>query len=133
VNNLDNNTINDLLIKSIETAAAETLPETVAQKLYQPWQNDEKLRDLYVKKDELFKKNADQKTIQQLRKKIRKRSRQLRNEYFKEEARKLNVLSATRELEKLFTLAKVKKQVMTSIQNCLKNVKIRFYLTPFIT
>jgi len=133
VNNLDNNTINDLLIKSIETAAAETLPETVAQKLYQPWQNDEKLRDLYVKKDELFKKNADQKTIQQLRKKIRKRSRQLRNEYFKEEARKLNVLSATRELEKLFTLAKRQTSTLRSCtrSSCspdkiLKHFKLHF-------
>ena len=78
INNLENNDINDLIIKNIETAASETLPETVEQKLQ--WQNDEKLRELYSKKDELFKKNANPKGVQKLRKQIRKRSRQLRNE-----------------------------------------------------
>ncbi|XP_066914954.1 uncharacterized protein [Clytia hemisphaerica] len=106
INNLDNDEINDLIIKTIETTATETLPETIKQKLHQPWQNDEKLKELYTKKDELVKRNADQKPLQQLRKKIRKRSRQLRNEHFKTEALKLNTLAAMRELDKLFATAK---------------------------
>ena len=63
INNLENNGINDLIIKNIETAASKTLPETVEQKLHQPWQNDEKLRELYSKKDGLFKKNANPKDV----------------------------------------------------------------------
>ena len=106
INNLDNNDINDLIIKNIEIAATETLPETIEQKLHQPWQNDEKLRELYSKKDELFKKNANPKDVQKLRKQICKRSRQLRNEHLKAEAEKLDVLAATRELDKLFITAK---------------------------
>ena len=50
INNLDNNDINDLIIKNIETAATETLPETFEQIFKQPWQNDEKLREIIVKK-----------------------------------------------------------------------------------
>ena len=38
--------------------------------------------------------------------KLRKRSRQLRNEHLKAEAEKLDVLAATRELDKLFITAK---------------------------
>ena len=106
LNNLGNSDINELIVKTIETTATETLPEKIEQKLHQPWQNDAKLRELYTKKDEHLKKNADQKTLQQLRKKIRKISRQLRNEHFKKEAEKLNVLATTRELDKLFATAK---------------------------
>lgn len=60
-----------------------------------------------TKKDELFKKNADPDDST----KIRKRPRQLRNEHFKAEVQKLNVLAATRELNKLFTTAKLQTTV----------------------
>ena len=44
--------------------------------------------------------------MQRLRKKIRKRSKYLRNEHFKSEALMLDVLATNRELDKLFTTAK---------------------------
>ena len=115
MDNVDNSVINNHLIKSIKDAAVETLPEVVAQKLYQPWHNDQTLSDLYSRKDELFAKNGDKKTIQLLRKKIRKRSRYLRNEYFKAEAQKLNQLAVNRELDKLFARA---KQQSTTLKPC---------------
>lgn len=106
INDIDNTALNDNLVKSIKDAAAETLPEVVVQKLHQPWHNDQILKDLYDRKDELFAKNGDKKTMQALRKKIRKRSRHLRNEYFREEAQKLSQLAVNREIKKLFARAK---------------------------
>ena len=50
---IDNNNtaINDRLVQSIKAAAAETIPERVAQKLCQPWHSDQKLKELYIEKD----------------------------------------------------------------------------------
>ena len=98
---IDNNNtaINDRLVQSIKAAAAVTIPERVAQKLYQPWHSDQKLKELYIEKDEAHSKNADSKIVQYLSKKIRKRSRYLKNQYFKDEAQKLNQLCINRELD----------------------------------
>lgn len=115
--NLNNSNINDLIINKIETATTDILPETIEEKLHQPWQNDDQLRELYTKKDELLKKNADREIMQRLRKKIRKRSRYLRNEHFKSEALKLDILATSRELDKLFTSAKRQTTTLKSSNN----------------
>ena len=72
--------------------------------------------------------------MQKLRKQIRKRSRQLGNEHFKAEAEKLDVLAATRELDKLFTTAKRQTATLntsSSNSSCppeklLKHFKLHF-------
>ena len=72
--------------------------------------------------------------MQKLRKQIRKRSEQFRNEHFEAEAEKLDVLVATRELDKLFTTAKRQTTTLnTSSRNSsctpeklLKHFKLHF-------
>ena len=131
---IDNNNtaINDRLVQSIKAAAAVTIPERVAQKLYQPWHSDQKLKELYIEKDEARSKNADSKIVQYLRKKIRKRSRYLKNQYFKDEAQKLNQLSINRELEKLFTRAKRQDTTLKSCNHsCSPDKLLKHFRTHF--
>ena len=129
---INNTAINDRLVQSIKAAAAVTIPERAAQKLYQPWHSDQKLKELYIEKDEARSKNADSKIVKYLRKKIRKRSRYLKNQYFKDEAQKLNQLSINRELEKLFTRAKRQDTTLKSCNHsCSPDKLLKHFRTHF--
>ena len=107
--NLDsssNTEINQHLVSSINSSAEEILPAQQNPRLYQPWHDDDILRQLYDLKDSQISQNANFKAISLTRKRIRLRSNFLRNEYFKEEAAKLNQYAIYRELDKLFSCAK---------------------------
>ena len=102
----DNTSLNDNLLKSINEAASENIPTIRNSKIYQPWHNDDKLRELYELKDRLMLRNSDQKSIKAARKKIRLRCRHLKNKYLEQEAEKINQLAVNRNLERLFHRAK---------------------------
>ena len=121
----NNNEINDNLVKSINTAGTDTMPQKEKTKVHQPWHDDERLRDLYNLRDKQGAENADSKLIaatkkvrkraQYLRdqhfkaeaeKKVRKRAQHLRDQHFKAEAEKVNQHAINRELAKLFSRAK---------------------------
>ena len=101
-----NSEINDQLLSSINTSAEESIPKLDNTRLYQPWHNDNLLKELYELKDQQISQNANSNELSKTRKRIRLRSRFLRNQYFKSEAEKINQLAINRELEKLFSQAK---------------------------
>ena len=114
-NNQINEEINEHLINSINASANETIPQIVQNKLLQPWHNDDKLKELYEKKDSLMSTDPHSIEIPKLRKKIRLRARLLKNEHFKNEASKINQLAVNREIQKLFARAKQQKTTLKSI------------------
>ena len=59
-------------------------------KLYQPWQDDEKLKQLYQQKIEYIIKFPNSNKLKTIKKKIRLRARYLQNEYLKHEAKQIN-------------------------------------------
>jgi len=113
----DNTMLNNHLTDAVNTAAEDILPNLEKSKLFQPWHNDVKLKELYDLKDKQIARNADFKTLSTTRKKIRLRARHLRNEYFKAEAEKINQLAINRELEKLFHRAKKQDTTLKSAQH----------------
>ena len=102
----NNNEINDYLVKSINTAGTDTIPQKEKTKLHQPWRNDERMGELYELRDMQRAENVGSKLIAATTKKIRKRARYLRDQYFKAEAEKINQHAISRELDKLFYRAK---------------------------
>ena len=70
-------------------------------KLYQPWHDDEKLKQLYQQKDEYIIKFPNSNKLKAIKKNIRLRARHLQNECLKHGAEQINQLAINRELEKL--------------------------------
>ena len=132
IDNLNNDMIHEHLINSINSAAETAIPKLTKTRIIHPWQNDEKLDNLYQQKDELISKNVDHQDIKKLRKKIRLRARFLKNEYLKKEAENLNQLAINRELQKLFQRAKEQNSTLSSIrascptQSLLNHFKAHF-------
>ena len=65
-----NSTFNKNLLKSINDAALNNLPKKANVKLYQPWHNDEKLKQLCELKDRLITDNSAASSVKATRKKI---------------------------------------------------------------
>ena len=120
----NNTCINEALAKSINVAAKNTLPQKVNSKLYQPWHNDEKLKQLYDHKDNFILKSSNSNVLKAVKKKIRLRARYLRNEYLKREAEKINQLAINRELEKLFHRAKEQGTTLKSVNHSCEPQKL---------
>ena len=102
----NNTMINEQFTTSINKSAEQTLPVLEKSRLYQPWHDDDVLKSLYDLKDQQIAKNADNKQLSNTRRKIRLRSKYLKNEYYKAEAGKINQSAISRELDKLFSRAK---------------------------
>ena len=73
------------------------------------------MKNLYLKKDESVATNASHVDISEFRKKIRLRTRYLRNEHLKLEAEKLNQF-INRELEKLSQELEIRKQFQSQLE-----------------
>ena len=58
-----------------------------------------RLQELFTNKAELMARNADEKAIKAIRKKICLRSRYLRNEHFRKEAKTINTYAINKERE----------------------------------
>ena len=86
----NNTMINEQFTTSINKSAEQTLPVLEKPRLYQPWHDDDVLKSLYDLKDQQIAKNADNKQLSNTRRKIRLRSKYLKNEYYKAEADKIN-------------------------------------------
>ena len=67
-----------MFITHVNSSAQESIPKVEKSRLYQPWHDDDELKRLYELKAELFRRN-DTKELIKTRKKIRLRSKQLRN------------------------------------------------------
>ena len=78
-----NTVINDMLVKSINETANNTIPLKSYLKFYQPWHEDENLKQLYRQKNEYITKSKDSNKLKALKKIIRLRPRYLQNEYLK--------------------------------------------------
>ncbi|XP_066925162.1 uncharacterized protein [Clytia hemisphaerica] len=120
----DNTALNNNLLKSINEAASENIPTIRNTKLYQPWHNDDKLRELYELKNRLMIRNSDQKAIKAARKKIRLRCRHLKNKYLEQEAEKLSQLAVNRNLERLFHRAKEQGTTLKAIPSSCQPQKL---------
>ena len=102
----NNTMINEQFTTSINKSAEQTLPVLEKPRLYQPWHDNDVLKSLYDLKDQQIAKSADNKQLSNTRRKIRLRSKYLKNEYYKAEADKTNQSVISRELDKLFSRAK---------------------------
>ena len=71
------------------------------------------LKRLYELKDELTLRN-NTKELFSIRKRIRLRSKHLRNQFYKSEAEKINQFAINRELDKLFSRAKNQETTLKS-------------------
>ena len=114
---LNNSEVNKQFVDAINTAAEESLPKVENTRVIHPWHNDEKLTQLYARKDELISQNADHKALSNIRRKIRMRASHLRNEYFKTEAAKINHLAVNRELDKLYQEAKIQDTTLKPVKS----------------
>ena len=88
--NSTNSVMNDRLISSTNSTTEETLPVREKTRLYQPWHDDIKLKELHDLKDQQIVQNANSNELLKTRKRIRLRAKFLKNEYFKAEAAKIN-------------------------------------------
>jgi len=75
------------------------------------------LKELFHLRDLQKKSNVSSKLIITTTKRIRKRARFLRDEHFKTEAAKINQLSISREIDKLFAKAKQQTTMLRSVQD----------------
>ena len=116
--------LTEKLVTVIKNSAEATLPTKNRVRQTQPWHNDVKLEQLFRKKDELMSHNADRKSLASIRKKIRSRAKYLKNEHFKQEAEKINVLAINREIEKLFARAKNQQTTLKPINSACPPDKI---------
>ena len=109
--NLDLNStnflMNDHLISSINSATEETLQMREKTRLYQPWHNDIMLKELDDLKDQQIAQNASSNELSKTRKRIRLHAKFFKIECFKVEAVKINQSAINRELDKLFSRAKM--------------------------
>lgn len=112
-----------MVISTIKNSTEITLPKRDRIRKSVPWNNDEKLKKLFQSKNELMSKNGDQRSISAFRKKIRQRVRFSRNEYYKQEAEKINQLSINREIEKLFSRAKSQQSTLNPINSTCPQTK----------
>ena len=128
----NNTSINEAFVTLINEAASNTLPPKTNSKLFQPWHDDKKLKQLYQQKDELILKFPDSNKLKALKKKIRLRARYLRNEYLKREAERINQLAINRELEKLYHRAKQQgKTLKSAIHTCDPHKIINHFKSHF--
>ncbi|XP_066917813.1 uncharacterized protein [Clytia hemisphaerica] len=126
-----NTQLNEHFITSIQEAD-ETIPKIVARKLHQPWHEDVKLKELYHQKELLVMRNACPKKVKAVRKKIRTRARQLRNQFYRDEAEKINHLSINREHDKLFARAKKQETTLKPvIGSCPPDKLLNHFKTHF--
>ena len=120
----DNSTLNKNLLKSINDAALNNLPKKANVKLYQPWHNDEKLKQLYELKNRLIRENSNASSVKATRNKIRLRAKYLKNEYLKQESSEINQLAVNRKLEQLFKRAKSQSTTLKHAQNSCEVQKL---------
>ena len=113
----NNTMINEQFTTSINKSAEQTLPVLEKPRLYQPWHDDDVLKSFYDLKDQQIAKNADNKQLSSTRRKIRLRSKYLKNEYYKAEADKINQSTISRELDKLFSRAKNQETTLKRLVN----------------
>ena len=58
---MSNNDLNDRFVTTIREEADSIFPKKEQIRNRQPWHNDVKLQELFIRKDELMLKNADRK------------------------------------------------------------------------
>ena len=123
---LDNSNLQltENLINAVTKSADDTLPKQNLVRITQPWHDDQKLHELFMRKNDLMKCNADRKTIIAVRKKIRMRVKYLKNEYFKQEAENINQMAINRELERLFKRARNQETTLKPINSTCSPDKI---------
>ena len=112
-----NTNLNGIFVDSVRESALSTLPKQIQNKASQPWHNDEKLQLLFTRKTELITSNANKKLIAVVRKKIRLRTRHLKNVHFKKEAEQINSLALNRKLDKLFRRARSQETTLRPVEN----------------
>ena len=130
--NLTNNELNDKFVAIVRENADSIFPKKENIRNRHPWHDDAKLQELFVRKDELLFKNADRRCINAVRKKIRNRAKFLKNEYYKQQAEKLNQLAINRELEKLFRLAREQQSTLKAVDSiCPSNELLKHFKSHF--
>ena len=82
---------NTQLTECLQQAAAETLLKYTHDQAQAPWADDQQMRDLRSRKDQLHADNADPAAIRQVHRAIRACSRQLRNIFYDNEASRINM------------------------------------------
>ena len=85
------------IVSCFESAAEEKLPELKREKLNAPWHHDQKLRTLREKKD-LKRSTGSASEIKEIQDQTLTRTRQLRNQFYADEANKINQYAINRQI-----------------------------------
>lgn len=96
----DMKSLTDILKESAQCS----IPTVAARKLVHPWDHDVELRGLVQKRDNIHRRNKAE--YKKATSEIRKRSKFLKNEFYKSEANKINLAWFNRDIEKTYALAK---------------------------
>ena len=128
----DNTDIHNNLISAINTAAEKTIPKE-KERLVQPWQDDNVLKQMYEERDQLKRNNGNREELTRVTKKIGKRARFLRDEHFKAEAEKINQFAINRELDRLFSAAKRQETTLKAVPNTCHLKKMLFISNHTLT
>ena len=89
----------------LQDSATACIPTLATRKCVHPWDDDTVLRELVLKRDKVDRKNKKSE-FKSLTNEIRKRAKFLKNQFYENEARKINMAWTNRELEKAYALAK---------------------------
>ena len=107
-------------------------------RLYQPWHDDIMLKELYDLKDQQIAQNASSNELSKTRKRIRLHAKFFKIECFKVEAVKINQSAINRELDKLFSRAKMQESILKPVpgkcpsEKILHHFKKHFNSTSFV-
>ena len=103
---LDLTALNSKLLKTATTAAKNSLPTVEKNQETVPWRNDPTLLDLLSKRDMMRKTCKNEQQIRKYSRTITTRVKYLRNEHYENEAKSINNLIMTRQIEHAFAKSK---------------------------
>ena len=112
--------LNDAIVSSVKEGMESVCPTIEPRKKKEPWED---ARLLEMMKD--VKSCETHEAARTRQKEIKKRSAELKNEYYKELADNINSVAAAREVEKEFALAKKYSAIKTSSKLAISNEKLK--------
>ena len=112
--------LNNRITETLKSSADDVCPKTVAVKKKEPWDDAvilEQMREL--------RKCSSTSAIRAQQKLIRKRRNRLMNDYYKEQADKINTAAEARDVEKEFALARKYSALRRSTRLTISNEKLK--------
>ena len=116
----DVNDLNEKITETVKSCADDVCPKTTPVKKKEPWDDMvilEQMREL--------RKCKNTSEIRAQQKTIRKRRNKLMNDYYKEQADKINTAAEARDVEKEFALARKYSALKSSTRLTISNEKLK--------